>query len=534
MRILIADDDRMSRVMLRDRLKKWEHEVICAADGAEAWQLLDTEDAPRLVILDWMMPEMDGLEVCRRIRLRKEPYIYVILLTGKTDRQDIVEGMGAGADDYIAKPFDAAELNVRVRAGERLLNLHEELLDAREALEHQATHDALTGLPNRRHFMEQFEREWERSNRYEFPLSCVMLDVDFFKRINDAYGHATGDEALKLIAGVFERACRSSDFYCRLGGEEFCVLLPQTNEEQAALWAERVRASVAQTTLSAGEESLQLSASFGVAERLDDMPTPDVLLDLADQALLAAKQSGRNRVVQFACLSASGSLAGAQSGNDSPLTGRLARDVMVRPVACLNRELTVAAAADFFLQNRLNSAPVVDASGKLVGIVSEKDLLAKATDEDFWNSLVGDYANESVVCFDEDVPAQTIYDFLNRVSIRRVIIRKDGQPTGVIGRGTLLRWLNNRASARRAGGREDALHDETVADEARTNLLESAEALRQSVEELRRRIADDDQPAPAIVGEVTRIQELTTDVLAGCRQHADGRGAGHDAGAASF
>src|SRR5580704_1147440 len=193
-RVLAAEDNPVFQSMLRSMLTKWGYDPVIARDGAEAWRALDAEDAPRLAILDWMMPGMDGVEICRRVRAAgREPYIYILLLTARTESRDLVDGMEAGADDYLTKPFIAHELRVRLRAGQRILDLQSELMATREALRVQATHDSLTGLPNRGAILDILQTELSRASRESRPLAVVMADIDRFKQINDTRGHQAGD-----------------------------------------------------------------------------------------------------------------------------------------------------------------------------------------------------------------------------------------------------------------------------------------------------------------------------------------------------
>ncbi len=201
MRVLAAEDNPVFQSMLRSMLTKWGYDPLIARDGAEAWCALDGEGAPRLAILDWMMPGMDGVEICRRVRATgREPYIYILLLTARTESQDLVEGMEAGADDYLTKPFAAHELRVRLRAGRRILDLQSELVAAREALRIQATHDNLTGIANRGAILDSLRTELSRASRDRKPIAVLMADVDRFKQINDTRGHQAGDEVLREVA----------------------------------------------------------------------------------------------------------------------------------------------------------------------------------------------------------------------------------------------------------------------------------------------------------------------------------------------
>ncbi len=298
MKVLIADDSIVSRHLLEATLRKWGYDVMVACDGTEALQLLGREDAPALVILDWMMPGMTGLEVCRKIRERgSEPYTYILLLTSKSQKEDLIEGMDAGADDYIAKPFDQNELQVRLRAGTRLVDLQAQLLSAREALREQATRDSLTRLWNRSSILETLSRELARAWRESSPLGVVMVDLDHFKNINDNHGHLAGDAMLREAARRMQNGVRQYDSVGRYGGEEFLILLPNCGESESYSQAERLRKQLNQTDVRIDDTALRITASFGVTAALPGEPwTPEGLIRKADEALYVAKKSGRNRV----------------------------------------------------------------------------------------------------------------------------------------------------------------------------------------------------------------------------------------------
>jgi two-component system cell cycle response regulator len=298
MRILAAEDNPVFQSMLRTMLTKWGYEVTVARDGTEAWQALQSENSPRLAILDWMMPGMDGPEVCRRIRAAaREPYIYILLLTARTESQDLVEGMDAGADDYLTKPFNAHELRVRLRAGRRILDLQEQLLQAREALREQATHDSLTGLFNRASILETLHNEISRAGRESQPLSLLIVDLDRFKQVNDTYGHLAGDAVLRESARRMKSAVRRYDAIGRYGGEEFLIVLPACDGDAARIQAERIREAVAGGTYNAAGQFLAVTCSIGVSCRKRPAPVDaDSLVRESDMALYRAKDRGRNRV----------------------------------------------------------------------------------------------------------------------------------------------------------------------------------------------------------------------------------------------
>lgn len=295
LRVLAAEDNPVFQSMLRSMLTKWGYDAVIARDGVEAWNVLRDEDAPRLAILDWMMPGIDGVEVCRRVRnANREPYIYILLLTARTDSQDLVDGMEAGADDYLTKPFNAHELRVRLRAGCRILDLQEQLLHAREALREQATHDGLTKLLNRSAIMEVLRNELARAGREHQPLSLLMLDLDRFKNINDTYGHQAGDAVLRETAVRMRAAGRRYDSVGRYGGEEFLVVLPGCNQGDASSQAERLREAIAATPFGAASQPLWVTISVGVSCGYDY--DAETLIREADEALYKAKAQGRNRV----------------------------------------------------------------------------------------------------------------------------------------------------------------------------------------------------------------------------------------------
>jgi diguanylate cyclase (GGDEF)-like protein len=301
MPVLVAEDNPIFQSMLKGMLTKWGYAAHIAPNGMEAWEAMQAPDAPRLAVLDWMMPYMDGVEVCRRIRsAAREPYVYVLLLTARTDSQDLVEGMEAGADDYLTKPFNAQELRVRLRAGRRILDLQQQLVEAREALRVQATHDALTGLFNRGRVLEILAAEIARSERELRPLSVLMVDLDHFKQINDAHGHQAGDAVLREASRRMSAATRQYDSPGRYGGEEFLIVLPGCTARAGCAQAERVREAFSLDPFAAGGEPLTVTCSIGVSGR--DICTAgdaDRLIHEADEALYTAKRSGRNRVSEF-------------------------------------------------------------------------------------------------------------------------------------------------------------------------------------------------------------------------------------------
>ncbi len=295
MKILVADDSNVSRHLLSSMVKKWGYDVVSASDGAQAWEVLRQPDAPRLAVLDWMMPGLTGPQVCEMVRQKGgDAYIYILLLTGRTQKEDVIEGMTAGADDYVVKPFDQQELKVRLRAGRRIVELQDELLTAREALLKQATHDALTGLKNRARIREILTQEMSTAQQAGSPLGVIMLDLDKFKQVNDVHGHAVGDLVLIAASERIQNVLDEGDAIGRYGGEEFLIVAPKSAADLSAL-AERVRAAIAVEPVASGETLLTLTASLGYASYCPNVEA-ETLLRAADEALYRAKHNGRNRV----------------------------------------------------------------------------------------------------------------------------------------------------------------------------------------------------------------------------------------------
>ena len=296
MQIMVAEDDPLSRRMLEAFLSKRDFEVITATNGTDALAILEKENAPRLALLDWMMPGLEGVQVCRQIRERNtQSYTYIILLTAKTQKKDLLQGLESGADDYLTKPFDPQELHARVRVGQRILDLEDSLIAAREELRFRAAHDALTGVANRGAIMETLQREHARQVRIGGFFGIIMLDLDHFKRINDTYGHPCGDTVLQEAAKRMSSSVRAYDTVGRYGGEEFLVVVPAADGPSMLALAERIRKRIESEPIDSQEGMIKVTASLGVAvsTAADRLPL-ETLLQLADEALYRAKGRGRN------------------------------------------------------------------------------------------------------------------------------------------------------------------------------------------------------------------------------------------------
>jgi two-component system chemotaxis response regulator CheY len=293
MKVLIVEDDLVIRKLLEVFLKEWGFEVSFAFHGREAWDILQQPESPNLVISDWMMPHMNGLDLCRRVRLMETSnYIYFIILTAKEKQEDVIKALEAGADDYLIKPFDKDELKYRIKIGERILRLEQRILE-------MASTDTLTGVLNRRAFMEKMEQEIHRSIREGRHFSLILADIDSFKKINDEYGHNAGDVVLQRFTDKLLESLRPYDFVGRYGGEEFLVCLPGATEKQARGFAERMRKGVGRMIIMLPESSasIKITASFGVAS--SDTGSRETVVSItskADNAMYRAKRTGRDRV----------------------------------------------------------------------------------------------------------------------------------------------------------------------------------------------------------------------------------------------
>jgi two-component system chemotaxis response regulator CheY len=297
----VIDDDQMMRRIVRTVLAADGHSIV-EADTAEAAISLLQQEPIRLIITDWTLPGMSGPELIQQIRAdATDAYTYIIVLTARSEKEDIAVGLETGADDYLTKPFNQRELRARVRIGERILNLETRLKESRDQLEVLATRDTLTGLLNRRAIQGYVEAAWQRAQRGGEPFGLLILDVDHFKRVNDQHGHLIGDQALQLVAEVIRQRIRMYDQASRWGGEEFLILLPGAESMDAQIIAERIRSRVAATPLALPDgSSLDLRASLGVTSTSLALPASlEALVSQADEALYQAKREGRDRVVVF-------------------------------------------------------------------------------------------------------------------------------------------------------------------------------------------------------------------------------------------
>jgi two-component system cell cycle response regulator len=299
MKILLAEDSAVYRRLITGHLNDWGFDVVIAKDGEEARKLLQAEDAPRLVLLDWILPHIDGIDLCRRVRQSEThtPYTYIVMLTVKRGKKDLLTVMQAGADDYLVKPFDPLELKARLLAGQRIIDLQEELLNTRESLRMAATYDFLTRLLNRGEIIALLGRELIRGKREGHAVGVILADIDHFKNVNDSLGHLSGDVVLKEVATRLKSDLRAYDGAGRYGGEEFLLILPGCTLETAIRRAEEIRRLVSAREITTLKGPKRVTVSMGVssAERNEDTSV-EALLSRTDAALYRAKENGRDRV----------------------------------------------------------------------------------------------------------------------------------------------------------------------------------------------------------------------------------------------
>jgi len=444
--ILIVDDDPDFLKQLTQLLESSGHRVRTVSNGSQALQMM-LQECPDVLITDWDIPDFDGLELCRRVRQLHQRkllphYTYIILFTAFAEKKHYLDGLEAGADYLVEKMTENTtgfylEIRARLKAALRTRKLETDL-------EFAAKYDAMTKLLNRVKFYNSAQVIWDRSIKNKFPLSLIMLDCDFFKRVNDIHGHLVGDHVLQEMAAILKNFSRTTDLLCRYGGEEFCVLLPGCNEKTAWNWAERIRKQFEKFPIKYESLEIPITASFGVAERMDDMLRFDHLVEKADQALLFAKEIGRNRSICF-----SETIAEDSEYTQEHLTfhnlfeGVFARDIMIPTNLSVNLTETISNVVDFFLQTQIESLPVVDKKGHFCGMISDKIFISLIGNKTRWNEPIGDLVTKSVISYPAETPLRVIFDFLCRVSIRQIVIVEENRPIGFLNRSNLLRWLRN-------------------------------------------------------------------------------------------
>ncbi|MCL2742299.1 MAG: diguanylate cyclase [Planctomycetaceae bacterium] len=447
---LIANDDPVILSVLTHALEQEGFKVCTVRDGNQCLQMV-LLNCPDVLMVDWNTPGINGTEICRQMRdyyMQKilPHYTYIFVVSEQKDRKIILECLDAGADDFIEiSPNSSANLHIeiksRLKAALRTRKLEQDL-------EFAAKYDSLTTLLNRITFFELAQGIWNRSIRNDFPLSAIMFDCDFFKRVNDVFGHSAGDTVLRTMAMVLKDFSRASDIVCRYGGEEFCVLLPGCNEKTAWNWAERIRKQFEVSPVRYENIDIKFTVSFGIAQRSEGMVTLDKLIKCADQALIFAKQAGRNCCVRFSETIYSGIESVLSNGLFNLLFEDVsAGDTMTPFSLSLNENETISATADFFLNTSIEALPVVNNEGNLLGVVSQKNLIALIGDIERWHGTISGLVEPSIISYPSETPLRYIYDFFCRVSTSQILILENKKPAGFISRSSLLRWLRNQWAA---------------------------------------------------------------------------------------
>ena len=515
--VLIVDDDPVILNLLTHLLEMGHYRVRSASEGNQALQMI-LQDCPDILIADWFMPGLDGLELCRRVRqlhARKvlPHYSYILILTINSERNSIIEALEAGADDFIQRDVTnlsdfRAEIQARLNAAQRIRKLEINL-------EFAAKYDSLTRLLNRVAFFDVAQTLWDRSVRSKAPLAAIMMDCDLFKRINDIHGHLAGDTVLKELANSLRSFSRSTDVICRYGGEEFCAILPGCNEEAAWDWADRIRQQCEAIPVKHADLDIAVTVSFGVAERTDSTELLDHLIDRADQSLLAAKEWGRNQCVSYSAFLSDA--AGGSSHFVQHLIGDVvAGEVMIPFPLSIQLHDSVAVVADHFLKTRFETLPVVDHADKLIGVVSETDVIAMIGQVEQWISPIKNFVNPNVVTYPVDTPVRKIVDFLNRTSVRRIMIVENGVLVGYICRTPLLRWLRNQWAI--VSGQYNNIIPDLSSREILTDDLHSAiDALKKELTYCDSVVADSEtfaaQDRGRMVSMISRCQDIMDQVL---------------------
>ncbi len=297
-RVLIADDDSATRLLLQRWLQDWGYQTVVAADGNEAWTVLQQAQPPEILLVDWVMPGLDGIALTRKLRSdAREYYHYILVITVRDKKADAVHALEAGADDLLVKPVDPPELKARLVVANRILQLQNRLIDSRDKVQIQAMHDPLTGLWNRNAFFDFLRGALDRKHHENEEIGLLLLDIDYFKIVNDTHGHQAGDLVLEEIARRLKAATRSSDFIGRFGGEEFCIALPGCGSKQLRKRAEDLRLAISDEPILIDECPIPVTVSIGGVIARGDFPTSSELIAAADTALYGAKNAGRNQTV---------------------------------------------------------------------------------------------------------------------------------------------------------------------------------------------------------------------------------------------
>ncbi|QDS98308.1 Response regulator PleD [Adhaeretor mobilis] len=400
-----------------------------------------------VVLLDLGLPDGQGLSNLAAIQ-EADPKAPVVILSGLVDDNIALEAVKAGAQDYLSK----AELSTESAVKAISYSIERKLTETRlregvSELKHAAQVDPLTGLLNRRAFLQHLQRIQQRRVSDSYAVSCAMLDIDFFKHVNDTYGHPAGDEALRSVASLLLHESRAGDLVCRFGGEEFCVVLVDTDERAAFGWADRVRSSLQNRVIRTERQDLQLTASLGVAQASSELKLLEGLIDQADQALLASKQSGRNRVTAFSSLRDEQTAQQVIDGESLDNPKMTLADLSFPPIRCLLLSDEIADAANELLDQRMQALPVVDDAGRFVGVVTEKELLQAIPGDGAWCGTVEEIVERTAMAFPSDGTVDLVREFMTRTQTAQVVVVEDRRPLGVLHRADLLRLQQQTSNA---------------------------------------------------------------------------------------
>jgi diguanylate cyclase (GGDEF)-like protein len=479
---------------------EWEgFEVDSAYQGQEGFELVQrsvAEGRPyAMAFVDIRMPPgWDGVETVRHI-WEIDPEILIVICSAYSDYtwQELVRELGRN-DRYLIlkKPFD----NIEVR--QCAMTLTERWSVSRT--------DVLTGLLNRRAFHNYLNLEWQRATRHALPLACAMLDLDGFKQVNDKLGHLAGDQVLKSVAQSMQAKCRAGDWVCRYGGDEICVLLPHTSAQEASLWAENTRRTL-EASVAIGPSSASITVSIGISERLGGEDRMEQLVNRADQALMRAKALGRNRLVLYSPSCETRAEAESPSNRADPWKGVVLRDVMITPVICVDVVATLGQAVECLAQFHVSSAPVVDADGQFVGIVSLNDVFGMLGVDDAWTTPVREIMRRESGYFNDDTPLDVIVSGLATAPSQCAFILREGRPFGMVSRNGLLSYQRSSALSPAENALPTALRISGQLDSKR--VIEGAKAIAQCAMQLSQTPTPQaGATSPSLVSDVARLQVL--------------------------
>ena len=505
-RLLLIEDDDVDALLVERALERFPgFELRHVGRMQIAIDTLSSEQFD-VALLDLSLPDSFGLDGVTVLRSRF-PDLPIVVLTGLDEDERALEALERGAQDYLSKGQCSPEILSRaLRYSIQRQQIQGENRRLLGELARQAREDALTGILNRRSLLVELEREWQRAERTGDPLSCVMFDVDYFKRINDTHGHAAGDRVLKAIANKLCKLCRPVDVALRYGGEEFLVLLPHTDEAGAIAWAERLRHAIAAMHILVGDQTIHITASFGVAESKIDADNGEELVDRADQAVRLAKHLGRHQVVTYRQTTAQ--LGGADNSAQEAFARLTAGEIMTPLVATLEESATLQEATEFLLNLRLDSAPIVNTRGEIIGVIGEEKLAQVLASANAWHRPVCEVMHKKPICFTTQNSAAAIQEFLARSASRRVIILEGQKPVGIVSRASILRWREHQALANRSL-LADLSHGTTSPDIQYESLLRTVTEIETQASRLSRRLIEaNDSPAESTVAAATSISSL--------------------------